>query len=171
VSVITATRVTSLPVPAVVGTATSGSPGPGHLVVAGVGADVALVGEGDRGRLGRVHRAAAADRHDAVGLVLAQGPQRALDVVERRVGLHVAEDRDGGVAGPEALDERAGRPLVEQEAIGDDERALDADARDVLSQIVGRPAADQQVLGQVQLDGADGRHGVSSPGVSGTLLR
>ena len=29
VSVMTATRVTSLPVPAVVGTATSGSPGPG----------------------------------------------------------------------------------------------------------------------------------------------
>ena len=42
------------------------------LVVARVVAHVARVGEGHGGRLGRVHRAAAADRHDAVGLVVAQ---------------------------------------------------------------------------------------------------
>jgi hypothetical protein len=41
----------------------------------------------------------------------------------------------------------------------------------VLGKILGRAAADQQVLGQVQLDGAVGRHGDSSPRISGTLLR
>jgi hypothetical protein len=93
-----------------------------------------------------------------------------VDVGERRVRLHVAERRHVWDRGLQALDERPGRALVEQEAIGDDERPRDADARDVLGKIVGCPAADHEVGGQVQLDRAVGRHGDSSPRVSGTLL-
>jgi hypothetical protein len=86
-------------------------------VIAGVVADVAVVGEGDRRRLGGVHRAPAADGHHAVGHVRAQGLQRAADVVERRIGLHVAEDLDGQARGAQALDQRSGGPLLEQEPV------------------------------------------------------
>ena len=134
----TATRVTSLPGPGRRRDRHEREAGAGDLVVAGVVAHVARVGEGHGGRLGRVHRAAAADRDDAVGLVIAQRRQRVLDVGERRVGLDVAEDADRRARRFQALDERPGRALLEQEAIGDDERALDADARDVLGEIVGR---------------------------------
>jgi hypothetical protein len=143
--------------------------GAGHVAVAGVVAHIALVGKGHGRRLGGVHRAAPADRDDTVGLVVAHRLQRALDIGERRVGLDVAERRHLGIACLQALDERTGRPLIEEEAIGDHERARDPEARDVRGEVVRRATADHQVLGQMQLDRAVSGHCLSSPAVSGTL--
>ena len=64
VSVSTAACETSLPVPAVVGTQTSGSTGPGHVVEAEVSGRLAAVREQDGDDLGQVHVAAAAQAQD-----------------------------------------------------------------------------------------------------------
>jgi hypothetical protein len=138
-------------------------PGAGDLVVAGEVAHLAAVVGGEHGgHLRRVDRAAAADRDHAVGVVLADGRQRALDVGDRRVGLDVAEHR-GRV---QPLSQRACRPLLEQELVGDHERPLDSQVGDMVGERVGRAPTDHDVLRKVQLD-----HRPGSPSEQRCVLR
>ena len=84
--------------------------------------------------------------------MLAQRAQRALDVGHRRVGLDVAVAGDRKPGGAQLLDERARRPLLEQEVVGHHERALDAEAAHALGERVGGASADHDVAREVELD-------------------
>ena len=117
-SVISARVPTSLPVPAVVGICASATAARRRAVRAGdVGQPhVARDEHGDE--LGEVHRAAAAEADDRVGLGRLGGGDRGLEVRQVGLGLHLAEER--GVRQAEDV-EAGGVDLV-----GDDEGAAGA---------------------------------------------
>ena len=89
------TGVTSEPVPAVVGTSTSGRRGPLRLADAPGLVEILARAEQQRGELGDVERRAAAEADDAGGARRPAGLDRPHQRRPRRIGLDPVEDRDG----------------------------------------------------------------------------
>ena len=132
VSVMTVKRVASLPVPAVVGMAMTGSPAAsardGHLEVAHalpapVARPCARIGH----RLGGVDRRAAAETDQAVVAAPLQHRHARLDHgvgrLRHRVAEHVGDDAGGGER-VEAAPDQAG---ADHERVGDHQRAGEAE--------------------------------------------
>ena len=95
-SVISARVPTSEPVPAVVGTWASGDAAGRGAVRAGDVGEAELGGGEDGDELGEIHRAAAAEADDGVGVGGLGGGDGGFEVGEVGLGLHVAEEGGGG---------------------------------------------------------------------------
>ena len=113
-SVMTETGVASEPVPAVVGSAISGTTGPGHRLHGVVVLERAAVREQQRGDLRQVDHAAAADGDDHVGLRRAAERDRGVDRRARHVDRGVGEH-----ARPRARPQRGSRTVREARRGGD----------------------------------------------------
>ena len=127
-SVITAQSVTSLPVPAVVGIATSGGMRSLDRSVAPlVLGDRAAVARDDADRFRGVHRRAAAQPDEAVAPRIHIGPRALVDERDVRIRAHLVED-DRVV---EVLERAVGEPCRCDTWIGHEHRPRDAELADV----------------------------------------
>ena len=131
-SVITAQSVTSLPVPAVVGTATSGGirRSIGRMPVLVV-LDRAAVHDLDPGRLRRVHRATAAERDEPVAALLPV--ERRCPADELNVGVRVDVVEEDCVL--EDRKRALGEPRRRDALVGDEQRPRHSELAHELAQL------------------------------------
>ena len=139
--------------------AKNGRDGTGNFVVADIVVQGAAVSDDDRGGLGEVHVAAAAEAKDGVRIELAGGGVALAGGEQRRFRFAAGENLDGDTSfierGVDVFDEAG----FEQDWIGDDQNALEAVADSDLAELLAGIGAEDERAGSMKIPG--GAHAIS----------
>ena len=139
--------VTSEPVPAVVGIAISGGPLRGTWSTPNKSASAVVTGV-SRNTLGNVDGTAAAHADQAVMPAFAVHAHAVLDNGDFRVGQHTVENLIGALA--QVLKRQRDGTGLDQRGIGDDQRVIHIQTRELGGQLFNGASAGQQFMGDLE---------------------